>query len=372
MALHALGTQSVLVSGDYAGFKIAIPVGLVLASGFAAAAAFVDMRPELAGAAIRRRRVLHTSILTLMAVWVLWTFLRLPPLQRPSSEAAGSSAVAVMAVLGIALYGVAAVRFWVTFRGRMTLLPASVIACFVLLTEAMIGVAITGERSWHASWWEWHGLIVLAYLVVGFAATREWRDERFRPLYLETTRERRREVSVLFGDLVGFTTFSERSTPTEVGAMLNAFYAVATPLVSRQFAGVVERLTGDGMLVSFNAHGDQPDHAVRAAATALALQRGVDGLAGNHEGWPRLRVAVNTGDVVIREMGGDGYVAYELCGDAVNIGARLEQEAPVGGVLIGAPTYRRLPFDALVEARPGLRLKGKDAVVDAYVLLSLP
>jgi hypothetical protein len=43
----------------------------------------------------------------------------------------------------------------------------------------MIGVAVTGERKWHASWWEWHGLIVSAYLIVGFAARREWRDERF-------------------------------------------------------------------------------------------------------------------------------------------------------------------------------------------------
>ena len=54
----------------------------------------------------------------------------------------------------------------------------------------MIGVAFTGERKWHASWWEWHGLIVSAYLIIGFAARREWRDERFRDLYLDTTRER--------------------------------------------------------------------------------------------------------------------------------------------------------------------------------------
>ena len=67
----------------------------------------------------------------------------------------------------------------------------------------MIGVAVTGERKWHASWWEWHGLIVLAYLIIGFAARREWRDERFRHLYLPTTRERRQDISVLFGDLVG-------------------------------------------------------------------------------------------------------------------------------------------------------------------------
>jgi adenylate cyclase len=247
-----------------------------------------------------------------------------------------------------------------------------VIACFVLLTEAMVGVAVTGERGWHASWWEWHGLIVLAYLIVGFAALREWREERFRPLYLETTRERPREVTVLFGDLAGFTSFSERSSPAEVAAMLSAFHGVATPLVSRRFGGTIERLTGDGMLVSFNAHAEQPDHAARGAAAALALQDEVERLAEAHPGWPRLRVGLNSGAAVIREMGGDGFVAYELCGDAVNTGARLEGHAPVGGVLVGAGTYRRLPEGAQVEAQPGLRVKGKAEAVDAYVLRELP
>ena len=371
MALHALGTRTILLSGDYAGFKIAIPVGLLTASALAVAAAFVDVRPRFAGTVIRRRRFLQAAILMTMAVWVVWTLTRLPPLQRPSSEAAADSGLAAMAALGVAVYGVAAARFWLTFRGRMSLLPASVIACFVLLAEAMIGVATTGERKWHASWWEWHGLIVLAYLLVGLAALREWRDERFRPLYLETTRERRREVTVLFGDMAGFTTFSERSASPEVAGMLSAFYSVATPLISRRFGGVIERLTGDGMLVSFNAHADQPNHAALAAATGLALQREAEGLAGEHDGWPRLRVGINTGDVVIREMGGDGYVAYELCGDDVNIAARLQERAPVGGVLIGARTYRQLRRGAVVEARPGLRVKGKDVAVDAYLLQDL-
>ena len=90
---------------------------------------------------------------------------------------------------------------------RRNLLSAAIIACFLLLAEAMIGVAVTGERKWHASWWEWHGLIVTAYVIIGLAARREWRDERFRHLYLSTTRKRHQEISILFGDLVGFTSF---------------------------------------------------------------------------------------------------------------------------------------------------------------------
>ena len=372
LGVHALGTQSILFSSEYAGFQVAIPVGLLLASAFAAAAAFVDLRPGLAGAVVRHQALLRALVVAAIVLWTAWTIARLPPLRSPAAEGASDSLLSVMAGVAIVVYGVAAARFWIAFRGRMTLLPASVIGCLILLAEAMVGVATTGERAWHASWWEWHGLIVMAYLIVGFAAWRQWGDERFRPLYLETTRERARDVSVVFADLAGFTRFAERSTPAEVAAMLSAFYDGVTPLLSRRFGGTVERLTGDGMLVSFNAHAEQPDHAWRAAASALALQSKVEQLAQRHDGWPRLRVGVNTGAAVVREMGGDGYVAYELCGDAVNTGARLEGEAPVGGVLIGAETFRRLPDGTAAKARPGLRVKGKDAAVDAFVLSALP
>jgi class 3 adenylate cyclase len=267
---------------------------------------------------------------------------------------------------------VAALRYWVLFRERLTLLPASVIACFVLLAEAMVGVATTGERSWHASWWEWHGLVVLAYLIIGFAARREWHDERFRHLYLPTTRQRRQDVSVLFSDLAGFTSFSERCAPSDVAELLSTYYEVAAPLISRQFGGEVEKFIGDGMMATFNSRGDQPDHAVRAAGAGLALQRALGRLADEHSGWPRVRVGVNTGEAMLRELGGHGHVEYALVGDTINIGSRLEGKAPVGGVLIGAETYRQLPDGAVVEIIGGLQVKGKAYALDAYLLHSLP
>jgi adenylate cyclase len=236
----------------------------------------------------------------------------------------------------------------------------------------MIGVAVTGERKWHASWWEWHGLIVTAYLIIGFAARREWRDERFRRLYLSTTRERHQDISILFGDLVGFTSFAERATPAEAAAVLNAYWSVAAPLITRQFGGEVEKFIGNGVVASFNSRGDQADHALRAARAALALQRRLAGLTEEHPDWPRMRVGVNSGKAVVREIGADGHVAYPSVGDTVNTGARLESLAPPGGVLIGAKTYEQLPDGTLVEEPAGLRIKGKDDVVNAYVLLALP
>jgi adenylate cyclase len=75
---------------------------------------------------------------------------------------------------------------------------------------------------------------------------------------------------------------------------------------------------------------------------------------------------------VVREMGGDGFVAYVVIGDTVNTASRLESEALEGGVLIGAETRRALPDGSVVEAVPGLRVKGKQAEVDAYLLRALP
>jgi adenylate cyclase len=167
----------------HAGFQIAIPVGLLASALFAAGSAFVDVRPEVGAWLIRHRALLRLGVPVAMALWFVWTVARLPPFRGPNSEAATGELLTTVAIVGTVAYAVCASRYWLVFRQTGSLLPAEVVACFVLLSEAMIGVALTGERKWHASWWEWHILIVTAYLVVGLAARREWRDERFRRLY---------------------------------------------------------------------------------------------------------------------------------------------------------------------------------------------
>jgi class 3 adenylate cyclase len=368
LGLHALGTPGILIGRDLAGFTVAIPVGLLVASVFAVASAVVDTRPRLAAYTISHRRVLQGSVLAATAVWCVITIAQLPPLRHSDSEGARGSLLAVLAFAGAAMYGFAALRYYRLFRHGGGLLPASVIACFVLLAEAMIGVAVTGEREWHASWWEWHGLIVLSFVIVGLAARREWRDERFRALYLPSTRERQGELSVLFSDLAGFSTYAERTSGLEVATMLTAYFELATPLITRH-GGEVEHFLGDGLMATFGGSGD---HALRAARAGLELQREMAVARRGHPEWPPLRVGVNTGEAIVRQMGGRGHVAYTAVGDSVNVGARLEANAPVGGVLIGGETRRRLPAGAEVEAVGELRVKGREGAVSAFVLKSLP
>ena len=370
LAVHAIGTPGVLIGRELAGFKIAIPAGLLIAALFACASAFIDVRPGLAAVVVRRRNLLRRFVIAAMGLWSLWALAELPPLGGASGES-GGTVLRVFAAVGALVYAVSAIRYLIVYRRRMTLLPSSVVGCFMLLSEALLGTALVGERTWHASWWEWHLLIVTAYVIVLYAARNQWREERFHELFLPSTREHPQDVSVLFADLAEYTPFAEQSAPEDVAAMLAAYYGVATPLISNGFGGEVEKFMGDAIMATFNTRGDQPDHATRAARAALELQRQMAPLTTDHTEWPKLRVGVNSGEALVKQLGGPGYVTYAVVGDVVNLGSRLESQAPVGGVLIGSGTYQRLPSHADVALRPGLAVKGRRAPVDAYVLNAL-
>jgi adenylate cyclase len=301
----------------------------------------------------------------------VWSLGNWPPIDVITGEGPSGDALEIAAGVAALGYVAAALRLWWVHRERVGFLVLSVVACYVLMAEALMGVAAAGERKFHPSWWVWHAFIVAGFLLVFVAARREWREERFRPLYLPETRERRQEVSVLVGDLEGYTTFAEHRDPAEVAAMLRAYYEVATPLISRRFRGEVEKFAGDGIFATFNRRGNQPDHALRAVHAAAALQDEVARICATRPDWPGLRVGVNSGLVVVSEMGGAGYVAYPAIGDTVNVAARLQAAAPVGGVLVGERTYR-LVGDAVPLVRgPQLRVKGKTETVEGY-LLQLP
>src|SRR5690606_11015195 len=161
-------------------------------------------------------------------------------------------------------------------------------------------------RNWHASWWEWHVLILLAFAVVTVAAQRSWHEERYGAFYLDDTTSGTREISVLFADLQGFTTLSEAHGPDAVTEMLNEYFTVGIPVVVAK-GGDVDRIIGDALMVAFNKRGDQQDHALRAARAGLELQTATGVVAARNPRWPRFPVGVNTGPVaaaLLRARGG--------------------------------------------------------------------
>ncbi len=232
----------------------------------------------------------------------------------------------------------------------------AVASASVLLAEAMVAVAFA--RNWHATWWEWHLLMLLAFGAIAYSAQREESDERFSDLYLDETAAGKRDVSILFADLEGFTSFAEGRDPREVSEMLNAYFAAATPCIVDGQGGKVDSLIGDAIMATWGTRGDQPDHARRAVDAALALQRETARIADVHPGWPRFRAAVNTGEAMVGVIGAESGRSYTVIGDTVNLAARLEAQAPAGGVVIGAETLRALP-GARVRALGGRAGEGK-------------
>jgi class 3 adenylate cyclase len=267
------------------------------------------------------------------------------------------------------MYGFAVVRYLRLFRRKPAAMLLWMAAAFTLLAEAMLAVAV--GRNWHATWWEWHLLMLLAFSLVAWSAQRQWHEERFSDLYLARTGQARREITVLFADLQGFTGFTERNDPGLVSSMLNELFEVAIPPVVEEHGGEIDRIVGDALMVTFNTRGDQPDHAVRAVRAGLAIQTAAESIIRRNPGWPRFRVGINSGDAVLSVLGTRGGRTRTVIGDAVNTAARIEAVAPAGGVAVGAETFARIG-PAQVESLGRIEVKGKSAPVEVYRLIALP
>ena len=175
------------------------------------------------------------------------------------------------------------------------------------------------------------------------------------------------EVTLLFADLSGFSTFSERSSPGEIVAVLNRYFDAATSAILVE-NGTIVQYVGDALVALFNAPIRQPDHPVRAARAALAMQRGVDAVAAGSPDWPRFRVGVNTGEALVGNIGSEVLRNFNATGDAVNVAARLQEVASPGQVVIGGATYRAIGDLARVTSLGELAVKGRSQPVDAYLL----
>ncbi len=148
---------------------------------------------------------------------------------------------------------------------------------------------------------------------------------------------REAEVSVLFADLAGFTTFSHDRSPMEVVEMLNTYWANAVPTVTEREGGLIERFAGDAILVVFDAFDDQPDHAMHAVRAAVEMQQSAEETARDHADWPRFRIGVNTGPAAIAIVGAGQQRSFTAIGDTTNVAARLQAAAGPGSVLMARP-----------------------------------
>jgi class 3 adenylate cyclase len=203
---------------------------------------------------------------------------------------------------------------------------------------------------------------------------REVVDEILKdPEQIALTGERR-EVTVLFCDIRGFTAMAEGLPPEAVVELLNAFYDLMIETTFKH-DGTLDKFLGDGVMAVFGAPLYRPDHALMAARTALAMQGAIRELGARRvaAGKSALDVGIglNAGEVIAGTIGTDERMEYTVVGDSVNLAARLEACAGPGEILVSAEMRARL--DGAVRARPlgRFNVKGRDEAVEVWKLLGL-
>jgi adenylate cyclase len=201
---------------------------------------------------------------------------------------------------------------------------------------------------------------------------REVVDEILKdPEKLVLTGERR-EVTVLFCDMRGFTSLSERLPPEEVVLVLNEFY---TLMIETTFKhdGTLDKFLGDGVMCIFGAPIAHADHAMLAVRTALAMLAGIDMLSAKRVADGREPIAVgigvSAGEVVAGTVGTEDRMEYTAIGDSVNLASRLMTNAKPGQILISHRTYAMLDEEVEVRSMGALRIRGKEDEIEVFEVL---
>ena len=186
----------------------------------------------------------------------------------------------------------------------------------------------------------------------------------------------KKELSVLFSDIRGFTTISERLPPEKLSEMLNQYLTPMTNLVF-QNGGTLDKYMGDAVMCFFGAPIEQPDHALRACRTALDMMAGLATLREKWraEGLPDIDIGigVNTGNMVVGNFGSAQRGAYTVMGDNVNLASRLEGTNKEYGtnVIISEFTHAKVQGQVAVRELGAVRVKGKRLPVKIYELLAV-
>jgi adenylate cyclase len=191
LGLHALATPGVLLPQSNAGFVVATPVGLLLASVLAVLSS-LDLQ-RAAPRIVALQRPLTYGLIGVMIVWAACSLTGVPPLNSRLDEDGANAVLRLLAAPGLACYAVASWRYLALYRRRPSSLTLSLFAAYVLLAEALL--AVTLGRNWHTSWWAWHILMLLAFVIVARTARVEYRRSgssvaAFSGLYLDQTLKR--------------------------------------------------------------------------------------------------------------------------------------------------------------------------------------
>ena len=184
----------------------------------------------------------------------------------------------------------------------------------------------------------------------------------------------KKNLSVMFSDIRGFTSISEKLSPEELVRLLNEYLTAMTDVVFK-YDGLLDKYIGDAIMAVFGAPLDQPDHALRACRTAIEMMSELQGLRQKWEAEGRpdvnIGVGINTGDMVVGNMGSQMRFDYTVMGDSVNLASRLEGTNKEYGtnIIISEFTYEVVKGEMLCRELDAVRVKGKKLPVRIFELL---
>jgi len=183
-------------------------------------------------------------------------------------------------------------------------------------------------------------------------------------------------ATVVFADIVGFTSLSEQMSPEKVAALLNEYFYYSTQCAKR-YSGTIDKFIGDCVMMLFGAPTIDQNHHFHAVACAIMVNRLLEKLNIRHQqqGFPavQLRIGINSGEMVAGLLGSADKMEYSVVGDAVNLASRLCSEALPGQILISESHYQQLidPNLLVVKKHKPLLLKGKQHPVSSYLVEGL-
>jgi adenylate cyclase len=183
----------------------------------------------------------------------------------------------------------------------------------------------------------------------------------------------RAQVTILFADISGFTSYSERHDPEQVVETINSYYEHITRII-RENQGIVDKYEGDAVM----AHYGTPllpirDHAWKAVLTAWKSRLAIRAYHEQIDLEERLylKFGINTGDAVAGNVGGQEQMDYTLIGDAVNLSRRLQENATGDQILLGKNTYELVKDKVAVRQLEELQVKGREALAEVYEVIDL-
>ncbi|MFC1825937.1 CHASE2 domain-containing protein [Thermodesulfobacteriota bacterium] len=183
------------------------------------------------------------------------------------------------------------------------------------------------------------------------------------------SRGQKKELTIMFSDIVNFTGYSANMDPDHVQKLLNEYFELMTEIVFKH-EGTVDKFMGDGLMVFFGDPESQPDHAVRCVKAAVEMQQKVREIKTKWEekgDMPiEIRIGINTGIVVVGNMGSQRRLSYTVLGADVNLAQRLESSAPVGGILISKRTNDLVKDHMTTKTLGSIQVKGFDEPVAVY------